>query len=165
MTQQKTSDVQREYLGAARRMVERRGATDEESQVLALWEEGLVGLETGSDSLLEWCDWALKQSLNDVDSRHGLYLRAEAAGSVRRMCVEGRIEEAVKRPPQTSRARLRGELIRWAKQHRRDYTVGWSHLKLQDHAQRTVLCRDPFACDDDRVQWMLDAAGPPMRPT
>ncbi len=182
-------DVQREYLDAARRMVERRGATEEDSQVLALWEEGLVGVETDSDSLLAWCDWVLKRSLmaragtgpagepddadmtavdaayHDVDSRQGLYLQAEAAGTVRRTCDEERVEGAVKRPPPTTRARLRGEFIKRAKQHRRDYTVGWAHLGLRDRAQRTVLCRDPFAFDDDRVQRMLDAAGPPVGPT
>ncbi len=47
-------------------------------------------------------------------------------------------------PPQTTRARLRGEFIRKAKERKRDYTVDWVHLKLNDQAQRTVLCKDPF---------------------
>ena len=47
-------------------------------------------------------------------------------------------------PPQTTRARLRGEFIRKAQERRRDFTVDWVHLKLNDQAQRTVLCKDPF---------------------
>ena len=47
-------------------------------------------------------------------------------------------------PPQTTRARLRGEFIRRAQERRRDFTVDWVHLKLNDQAQRTVLCKDPF---------------------
>ena len=47
-------------------------------------------------------------------------------------------------PPQTTRARLRGEFIRAAQERRRDFTVDWVHLKLNDQAQRTVLCKDPF---------------------
>ena len=47
-------------------------------------------------------------------------------------------------PPQTTRARLRGEFIRRAQEQRRDFTVDWVHLKLNDQAQRTVLCKDPF---------------------
>ena len=50
----------------------------------------------------------------------------------------------MREPPQTTRARLRGEFIRQAKAKRRDYTVDWVHLKLNDQAQRTVLCKDPF---------------------
>ena len=41
-------------------------------------------------------------------------------------------------------ARLRGEFIRKAQERRRDFTVDWVHLKLNDQAQRTVLCKDPF---------------------
>src|SRR3712207_7435785 len=46
-------------------------------------------------------------------------------------------------PPQTTRARLRDEFIRHAQERRRDFTVDWVHLKLNDQAQRTVLCKDP----------------------
>ena len=47
-------------------------------------------------------------------------------------------------PPQTTRARLRGQFITAATGKRRDFTVDWVHLKLNDQAQRTVLCKDPF---------------------
>ena len=59
-------------------------------------------------------------------------------------CTDADIDEAVETPPQTTRARLRGEFIRRAKERKRDYTVDWVHLKLNDQAQRTVLCKDPF---------------------
>jgi hypothetical protein len=29
------------------------------------------------------------------------------------------------------------------------------HLKLNDQAQRTVLCKDPFRCFDDRVEKLI----------
>jgi proteasome accessory factor A len=58
-------------------------------------------------------------------------------------------------PPQTTRAKLRGEFIRQAKRKRRDFTVDWVHLKLNDQAQRTVLCKDPFRSDDDRVAKLI----------
>ncbi len=59
-------------------------------------------------------------------------------------------------PPQTTRARLRGEFIRRAQERRRDFTVDWVHLKLNDQAQRTVLCKDPFRAYDERVQRLID---------
>ena len=55
-----------------------------------------------------------------------------------------RSSQAKVRPPQTTRAKLRGDFIRAAQEHRRDFTVDWVHLKLNDQAQRTVLCKDPF---------------------
>ncbi|HKX25141.1 MAG TPA: hypothetical protein VJP08_02365, partial [Actinomycetota bacterium] len=40
-------------------------------------------------------------------------------------------------------------------ERRRDYTVDWVHLKLNDQAQRTVLCKDPFRSRDDRVEQLI----------
>jgi len=61
----------------------------------------------------------------------------------------------VETPPQTTRARLRGEFIRRAKERKRDYTVDWVHLKLNDQAQRTVLCKDPLRSHDERVERLI----------
>jgi proteasome accessory factor A len=58
-------------------------------------------------------------------------------------------------PPQTTRAKLRGEFIRRAQEKRRDFTVDWVHLKLNDQAQRTVLCKDPFSSVDERVDRLI----------
>ena len=67
------------------------------------------------------------------------------------------ITEAVETPPQTTRARLRGEFVKRAKERRRDYTVDWVHLKLNDQAQRTVLCKDPFKSRDERVEKLIES--------
>ena len=58
-------------------------------------------------------------------------------------------------PPQTTRAKLRGDFIRAAQEGRNDYTVDWVHLKLNDQAQRTVLCKDPFLAADERVDRLI----------
>ena len=60
-------------------------------------------------------------------------------------------------PPQTTRARLRGEFVKRAKERKRDYTVDWVHLKLNDQAQRTVLCKDPFKSRDERVEKLIES--------
>ena len=63
--------------------------------------------------------------------------------------------EAKNVPPQTTRAKLRGDFIRRAQERRRDFTVDWVHLKLNDQAQRTVLCKDPFRSADERVEKLM----------
>jgi proteasome accessory factor A len=65
--------------------------------------------------------------------------------------------EATSVPPQTTRAKLRGEFVQAAQEARRDYTVDWVHLKLNDQAQRTVLCKDPFRSVDDRVERLIES--------
>jgi len=34
--------------------------------------------------------------------------------------------------------------------------VDWVHLKLNDQAQRTVICKDPFAAQDPRVDRLIE---------
>ena len=81
------------------------------------------------------------------------------------MCTDDDIDEAVETPPQTTRARLRGEFIRRAKERKRDYTVDWVHLKLNDQAQRTVLCKDPFQSRDERVEKLIASSVAPCPPS
>jgi proteasome accessory factor A len=73
------------------------------------------------------------------------------------MCSENDIASAMVTPPQTTRARLRGEFIKAAKLAQRDYTVDWVHLKLNDHHQRTVVCNDPLKSHDERVDRLISS--------
>ena len=92
---------------------------------------------------------------HDVSRRRGLYYLLERRGAVERVTTDLKIFEAKSVPPQTTRARLRGDFIRKAQEKRRDFTVDWVHLKLNDQAQRTVLCKDPFRAVDDRVEKLI----------
>ena len=60
-------------------------------------------------------------------------------------------------PPQTTRAKLRGDFVAAAQDLRRDHTVDWVHLKLNDATHQTVLCKDPFANRDERVDALIVA--------
>ena len=92
---------------------------------------------------------------HDVNRNRGLYYLLERRGVMERVVADKLVQKAMREPPQTTRARLRGEFIRQAKQKRRDYTVDWVHLKLNDQAQRTVLCKDPFRAVDERVEQLI----------
>ena len=94
---------------------------------------------------------------HDIDPRRGLYYVVERAGSMRRTTTDEAIEAATTEPPQTTRARLRGAFVARATQQRRDFTVDWVHLKLNDQAQRTLLLKDPFNAHDDRVERLIES--------
>ena len=98
----------------------------------------------------------LDLSYHDVDRTRGIYYLLAKRDLVDRVVTDDRIDRAVDEPPQTTRARLRGSFIKAAKAKRRDFTVDWVHLKLNDQAQRTVLCKDPFKAYDERVQRLID---------
>ncbi|MGH9020278.1 MAG: proteasome accessory factor PafA2 family protein, partial [Acidimicrobiales bacterium] len=92
---------------------------------------------------------------HDTNLQRGLFYRHQARGHVRRAVTDDDISRAAQLPPSTTRAHMRGTFIRAAKQWRRDYTVDWVHLKLNDEMQRTVLLKDPFKSNDERFQKLL----------
>src|SRR4029077_14875095 len=94
----------------------------------------------------------LDLAYHDVHRGRGLYYLLHRDGTVDRVTQDLDIFEAKSVPPQTTRAKLRGEFIRRAQEKRRDFTVDLVHLKLNDQAQRTVLCKDPFRSVDERVE-------------
>ena len=92
---------------------------------------------------------------HDIRSGSSLFHRLTEREMVERTLIDQEAVDAIDTPPQTTRAKLRGDFVRQAKEKKRDYTVDWVHLKLNDQNQRTVLCKDPFACEDDRVAKLI----------
>jgi proteasome accessory factor A len=173
-------DIQREYLASARDFTDRHGRDATTKRVLDLWERVLTAVETGQLDLVDReIDWITKFQLieryrsrhnlplsasrvaqidlayHDVHRDRGLYYLLQKRSAVERVARDIDIFEAKSVPPQTTRARLRGEFIRRAQEKRRDFTVDWVHLKLNDQAQRTVLCKDPFRSVDERVERLI----------
>ena len=99
----------------------------------------------------------LDLAYHDISRTEGLYNLMAAKGLVERVTTDLEIFEATAVPPQTTRAKLRGDFVRAAQDARRDYTVDWVHLKLNDQAQRTVLCKDPFRSVDERVDRLIES--------
>ncbi|MEY2591036.1 MAG: proteasome accessory factor [Acidimicrobiaceae bacterium] len=172
-------EIQSEYLSRAMRYAETKDLSPLEKQALNMWEHCVTTLADDPFKLDRECDWVIKHNLieayrakhdlplasakvalvdlqyHDVNRERGLFYRMQARDLVERVCTDAAIDEAVETPPQTTRARLRGEFIRKAKERKRDYTVDWVHLKLNDQAQRTVLCKDPFKSRDERVEKLI----------
>ena len=81
---------------------------------------------------------------HDINRKRGLfYLLAERQG-IRKLVDEEAIEQAKTTPPQTTRAKVRGDFIRFARAKNRSYTVDWTYLKLNGYWEETILCMDPF---------------------
>jgi len=174
-------EIQEEYLSRAKDFVSRRELEDPlVGRVLDLWERTLRAVATGDlDAVGREIDWIIKLKLidryrqkhgldlasprvahldlayHDIRRGRGLYYLLEQQRVVDRVSHDLAVFEAKSVPPQTTRARLRGEFIRRAQERRRDFTVDWVHLKLNDQAQRTVLCKDPFRSVDERVEKLI----------
>ncbi|SOD73887.1 proteasome accessory factor A [Jatrophihabitans sp. GAS493] len=172
--------IQREYYGRAVDFVARTGCDDVSKQVLELWGRTLDAIEGNNLGLIEReIDWATKLMLiqryqnkhdlplsspriaqldlayHDINRNRGLYYLLQRKNAVERIVTDLEIFRGKSVPPQTTRAKLRGDFIHRAQDKRRDFTVDWVHLKLNDQAQRTVLCKDPFRSVDERVEKLI----------
>ncbi len=97
----------------------------------------------------------LDLAYHDVTRARSLYYLLERREQVERIVTDEEITKRSTRRRRSTRARLRGAFIKRAKERKRDYTVDWVHLKLNDQAQRTVLCKDPFKARDERVERLI----------
>jgi proteasome accessory factor A len=175
-------DIQREYYTRAVDYVERSGGDDSAKRVLELWGRTLDAVDRQDLTLIDReIDWATKYQLidryrvkhnlalssprvaqldlayHDISRTRGLYYLLQNRGAVDRVVNDLAVFEAKSVPPQSTRAKLRGDFIKRAQERRRDFTVDWVHLKLNDQAQRTVLCKDPFRCVDERVEKLISS--------
>ena len=175
-------DIQQVYLDRVERFLATDPeATDTDRAVVSAWRDVLERLVTDPMSLGRRLDWVAKHQLveayrarhdlaltdprialldlayHDVLRDRGLYHLLARQGRVERVLDDAEVERARTEPPATTRAALRGRFVREAKAKRRDYTVDWVHLKLNDQAQRTVLCKDPFRSEDERVDRLIAA--------
>ncbi|WP_007024702.1 Pup--protein ligase [Saccharomonospora iraqiensis] len=173
-------EIQREYHARAVQHVEANDSGPTARQVVDLWGRALDAVERQDFSGIDTeIDWAIKHRLveryrakhdldlsdpkvaqldlayHDIRRGRGIFDLLQRKGMVRRVTDDGEIEAAKDTPPQTTRAKLRGDFIAAAQQVGRDFTVDWVHLKLNDQAQRTVLCKDPFRAVDERVERLI----------
>ncbi|MBT8198715.1 MAG: Pup--protein ligase [Acidimicrobiia bacterium] len=172
-------DIQWEYLERVMRYSRTTGFPPEVQQAVEMWEYLLTGLEKDPFSLSREVDWVTKHQLieryqkkhdlnlssprlalldlsyHDVTRTRGLFYLLQRNGRVESLVTDEAVTAAMTTPPATTRAKLRGDFIKAAKAKKRDFTVDWVHLKLNDQAQRTVLCKDPFKAVDERVDKLI----------
>ena len=173
-------DIQREYYLRAVDHIARRGSDALTDRVMELWDRTLSAVERQDLGLIDReIDWAIKHRLveryrakhrmelsnpriaqldlayHDIRRGRGLFDLLQRKALVDRVTDDGEIEAAKDTPPATTRAKLRGDFIAAAQAAGRDFTVDWVHLKLNDQAQRTVLCKDPFKARDERVEKLI----------
>jgi proteasome accessory factor A len=149
---------------------------------LNLWRRSLDALESEDYSLVDMeLDWMIKRKfmnsykekhqLNDMDSRlilldisyhnirkdRGLFYILEKSGMAKTLITNNDVNSAMENPPETTRAALRGRFIKVAQEKKRDFTVDWVNLKINDQQQSSIACKDPFKNIDERVDKLIAA--------
>lgn len=155
------------------------GADETTRDLIEYWGQILQTLATNPMKLAQDLDWVIKKNVmesfiarkncgwddprvalmdlqyHDVKRNRGLYYLLERQDLVERLATEDEIQRAMTVPPQTTRAKVRGDFIKFAKDKNRSYTVDWTYLKLNGYWEETILCMDPFANSNKRVEELI----------
>ena len=154
-------------------------ADDTTRELIEYWGYVLQTLVTNPMKLAQELDWVIKKNMmelftarkncgwddprialmdlqyHDVKRNRGLYYLLERQDLVERLATEDEIQRAMTVPPQSTRAKVRGDFIKFAKEKNRSYTVDWTYLKLNGYWEETILCMDPFASSNKRVEELI----------
>jgi proteasome accessory factor A len=169
-------EIQLVYLEACQAHARRAGADASARALLACWTDSLTRLARDPMAADRHVDWAIKKRLidryiarhgssladprarlidlqyHDVRSDRGLYHLLARRGEVETLVPDAVVERATRCPPQTTRARLRGDFIRRANLRGWDYQVDWAYVRTTAPESQIVVCGDPFLSYDPRVE-------------
>ena len=172
-------EIQRSYLELVQNYLAHRKRDPVITELLEKWDFVLDKLENNPAELSRYVDWITKFEMmnsyktkkacdwddpriammdlqyHDIKRNRGLYYLLEREGLVEKVVEDKDIQRAMEYPPQNTRAKLRGDFIRIANMKNRSYSVDWTYLKLDGYGEETVLCMDPFASSDRRIEKMI----------
>jgi proteasome accessory factor A len=170
-------ELQKEYLDLAHRYYSTRAMSPTAADILYKWEFVLKALEEDPMQLSRHIDWVIKLHLlkaygertklppeasgdrmlmldlqyHDIRREKGLYYLLERKGQVERMATDAQVEKAMVDPPQNTRAKMRGELIKLAKMKRIPYDLDWNYIRIGYLLNLWVKCNDPFQEENEKV--------------
>ena len=177
-------EVQQAVLEAAKGWLAQRqdeGTPNAElEKVVELWGRTLTAIETQNfEPVSGEIDWVIKRNLleryrdrlggdwnhpklaqidlayHDISPRRGLFYHLQNKGLVRRWTTDQAIAHAATTAPETTRATLRAQFLRTARELGAHYTVDWVHMKVDRPEPQTVDVQDPFATEDVGVDKLV----------
>ncbi len=149
-------------------------------QALSLAKDGLEAIVSRDFSKVDTkLDWAIKYKLfkhymnkhnidlsspliarlnlayHDLDPKYGLAPAMRAKGMMQEYVAHEDVIKAMTMPPQTSRAKVRGDFVEKALRLGFDITVNWSGVRLNNPYRPTIDLMDPFANYNEEVAQLM----------
>jgi proteasome accessory factor A len=175
-------EIQHEYLERALRYAQSSGCDSQQRDILGRWTRTIERLEHEPLLLDREVDWVIKlRSMTKLMDRHGIswndprlslldlqyhdmrpdrsvYHHLVSLGMAERITTDAAVERAMHLPPQTTRARLRGECIRRLRLSGKEYRADWSSLKVFGGEEPTLTMhwRDPLQAHDENTEDLFE---------
>ena len=168
-------DIQREYCEMAQKYCEQYPVDDEHKDAVTKWQYVLDCLADDPRKLDRQVDWVIKRRMieayidktgcswndpkvfmmdlqyHDIQRKRSLYYLLERAGAVEQEFTDEDVVKAKDTPPPDTRARMRGEFIKLAREHSIQYDLDWSNIRLGNLLNVRVICNNPFENDIEKV--------------
>ena len=93
----------------------------------------------------------LDLQFHDIRLNRGLFSLLERRGAADRILSDEEIQKAKTEPPPDTRAKMRGEFIKLARQNSIQYDLDWSNIRLGNLLNVRVICNNPFETDTEKV--------------
>ncbi len=185
-------DIQKEYFELALKYMNIRTLSPMEIDIIHKWGYVLNTLEKDPFQLDREVDWVIKHKLiEDYMHKHGLtwntltdkvlmldlqyhdirydkslYSILERNDMVDRILTDEQIQEAVTTPPSDTRAKIRGDFIKLAKEKKIHYNLDWSYIRVGNLLDVRIMCDNPFQTENQRVtdlMRIIEKSRPPRR--
>ncbi|HEX29166.1 TPA: Pup--protein ligase [Candidatus Poribacteria bacterium] len=161
-------EIQRYYLEAAHRYFETEEIDPVSKDVLKKWAYVLDKIAEDPMQLDREIDWVIKKRMietyvnrrrirwddarvhmldlqyHNIRRKVGLYYILEREGRVERIATDEAIEHAMRNPPETTRAKFRGQFVKLANEQKILCGVNWSYIQLYEPCQQLYLSTDPL---------------------
>ena len=170
-------EIQKEYFDLALKYMHTRSLNSMEIDIIHKWGYMLNTLEKDPFQLDREVDWVIKYKLiedymqkhglswdninenvlmldlqyHDIRHEKGLYYILERNDMVDRILTDRQIQDAVVNPPQDTRAKIRGEFIKLAKEKKIHYNLDWSYIRVGNLLDVRIMCDNPFQTENRRV--------------
>jgi proteasome accessory factor A len=155
--------------------IEQYPVNDELRWAVREWQFVLDALSDDPDKLAGKIDWIIKRRMiesfissrgvrwsdprvfmmdlqfHDIRLNRGLFYVLERRGAVDRVLTDDEIMKAKTEPPPDTRAKMRGEFIKLARQNSIQYDLDWSNIRLGNLLNVRVICNNPFETDTEKV--------------
>jgi proteasome accessory factor A len=175
-------EIQSAYLERAIRYAQSSGCDPERRDILARWTRAIERLVREPLLLDREVDWAIKLrwmtrlmdrsgiswndprvslldlQYHDMRPDRSVYRHLASLGMVERITSDAAVERAMTTPPQTTRARLRGECIRRLRLSGKEYRADWGSLKVLGEEVSTPIIhwRDPLQAHDEDTEHLIE---------
>ena len=168
-------EIQMEYCEMAQKYIEQYPVDDEHKEAVGMWQHVLDCLNDDPNRLDRQVDWVIKRRLiesyidrhgtswndpkvfmldlqyHDIQRKRSLYHLLERNGAVDRLFDDEAVDLAKTEPPPDTRARMRGEFIKLARENSIQYDLDWSNIRLGNLLNVRVICNNPFETDTEKV--------------